>query len=268
MTGDRTAVALRYWLLGAGMHRAAEAMEFAGGYHQGLRKDGVTPEFAHQIQIAAYLRTLAGSIRHLEDTLTTAFCHDVREDYGVSHAEIDDRFGPRVAAATDALTKEFRGQRRPDHDVFAAIADDPVASVVKGADRVNNQQSMLGVFTTTKVAAYIAETEAHVLPMLRAARRKFPDQEPAYENMKLVLRNQVRASQAVIDATVTPSGAVVAVPYEFAEAAFSVVVEAQAGPKPSWALVKSHVIGDLEAAEKNLDAELRTRLRHWNDPVD
>ena len=31
-------IALRYWLQGRSMHMALDAMEFAAGYHQGVRK--------------------------------------------------------------------------------------------------------------------------------------------------------------------------------------------------------------------------------------
>jgi len=30
-------------------------MEFARSYHAGLRKDGITPEFEHQLSIALYV---------------------------------------------------------------------------------------------------------------------------------------------------------------------------------------------------------------------
>lgn len=271
-SGDRTAVALRYWLLGAQFHTAAAAMDWASKIHTGTRRDGITPEFAHQVQIASYLRTLAPSLRHVEETLVTAFCHDVREDYGISDDEVRSRFGDRVADATDALSKEFRGVKRPAEEVFARIAEDPIASVVKGADRVNNQQSMIGVFTPAKVASYLDETEEHILPMLRIARRQFCDQEPAYENMKLVLVNQLRAARAYVTAAGngedTATGDEVRVPFEFVQAAYSVLVEEQAGSRPGWSSVKSFAFAQLRTAEKQLGATLRRRVRSWDEPLD
>lgn len=184
-------IAIRYWLAGAGFNTALEAMTFAEGFHQGTRKDGVTPEFAHQVAIAGYVRTLAPHLEFPEDTLTAVFLHDVREDYHISDVEIVTRFGARVAEAVDAMTKEFAGRRRDPRSVFDAIAASPVASVAKGADRINNQSSMVGVFSRDKMASYVAETREFFFPMLKEARRMFPRQEAAYENIKLVLENQV-----------------------------------------------------------------------------
>lgn len=185
-------IALRYWLLGAGMTRAADAMTYAESLHTGTRKDGFTPEFAHQVAIVSYLRTLGPHLASPEDTYTAGFLHDVREDYDVSDREVRQRFGTAVADAVDAMTKTYAGQDRDTATVFAAIAGDPLASVVKLADRIHNLDSMLGVFTMQKAASYAAETRELFLPMLHAARRTFPGQEPAYENAKLVLLSQVR----------------------------------------------------------------------------
>ena len=51
-------VALRYWLHGAARldpdyASELETMTFGLSYHQGVRKDGVTPEFSHQVAIAS-----------------------------------------------------------------------------------------------------------------------------------------------------------------------------------------------------------------------
>lgn len=191
-------IALRYWLLGAGFHKAAEAMDFAEQFHTGTRKDGVTPEFAHQVQIAHYLRTQLASVRHPEETLTVALLHDVREDHEVSDSQIRSLFGNMVADAVDSMTKEFRGHRRDDVSLFERMAANPVSSMVKPADRINNQGSMVGVFTTEKMSDYVQETKELFLPMLKSAKRSFPDQEAAYEAAKLVLVGQIDLVEAVI----------------------------------------------------------------------
>lgn len=166
-------------------------MEFAAEYHRGVRKDGITPEFDHQISIAHYIRTLIHGLDHPEETLSTVFLHDVREDYGVSHEEIASRFGNQVALAVDAMTKEFRGIKKPVDLVFEQIAADPIASVAKGADRIHNFSSMVGVFSRAKQEEYIKEAEEHFMPMLKRARRMHVRQEPAYENIKSMLTSQM-----------------------------------------------------------------------------
>src|SRR4051812_21004615 len=89
-------ISLRYFLLGREFYMAADALQFASQYHIGTRKDGITPEFQHQIEITHYLRTLLPSMMFPEETLAAALLHDVPEDYGVPHAVITNRFGSIV----------------------------------------------------------------------------------------------------------------------------------------------------------------------------
>lgn len=195
---EKQRIALRYWLLGAGYTTALDALEFAAGFHRNTRKDGRTPEFAHQVAIAHHVRTLLPHLEDPETALCAALLHDVREDYDVDHETILHRFGSATATSVDALTKEFRGVKRPEAEVFSAIAADPSASVVKPADRANNQLTALGVLSIEKLESYITETLTWFFPTLRDARRAHPRQEAAYENLKLMLESQVEALDAFV----------------------------------------------------------------------
>ncbi len=58
----------------------------------------------------------------------------------------------------------------------------------------------MGLWLTTKYLKepeYIQETETYILPALKEARRQFPKQEPAYENIQHVLVSQIELLQAV-----------------------------------------------------------------------
>ena len=55
-------------------------------------------------------------------------------------------------------------------------------------------------YLSTKFEEYISECEKHILPMLKEARRIFPEQEPAYENIKLVLMSQIELINVSLDA--------------------------------------------------------------------
>ena len=193
-------ISLRYWLQGAGYFAALEAMEFAKKFHTGFRKDGVTPEFDHQICIGHYVRSLISGLQFPEDTMSTVFLHDVREDYHVSFEEIVSRFGIDVANAVDAMTKEFRGVKKPINLVFEQIANDPRASVAKGADRIHNFGSMIGVFKLSKQKEYIQEGKEYFLPMLKTARRRFVRQETIYENIKTMLTSQISLIESIHEA--------------------------------------------------------------------
>lgn len=195
-------IALRYYLLGSKNHIALQAMEFGAKYHTGLRKDGVTPEFFHQIGIANYLRTLLNHLDFPQETVAAAFLHDVHEDYQVSIEDLTFAFGSDISEAVRLLSKvrlnsQGVATKVSPKDYYTEMASNPIASLVKGADRINNQGSMLGAFNTEKQKEYIEETKEHILPMLKTARRTFTYQDGAYENIKFVLGSQIEMIEAI-----------------------------------------------------------------------
>lgn len=197
----KSLIAMRYWLQGAKWTKASAALELALKHHTGVRKDGVTPEFVHQLHVAHYVRTVHTGLIFPEETVTAAFLHDIREDYDLSDEEIRGPFGDRVADAVEAMTKVFRGVKKDPHKVFAEITANPIASVVKGADRIHNQHTCAGTFKPEKIREYIGETEEFILPMLKEARTLHFEQEPVYENLKFVLKSQVDLLRALSDET-------------------------------------------------------------------
>ena len=190
-------IALRYRLHGKGWFQAARALDMAEKYHTGIRRSGC-PEMSHQIAIATYVYTLTPWLLHPEETVSIALLHDIREDYDISDADLRDVFGNFVADGVDAVTKTFGGIDRNPDQVQDAIAHHAGASIVKPADRIHNHQTLLGTASPQKIASYLDETTLHVLPVLKSARRRFPEQEPAYENLKLILLSQVELLRAVI----------------------------------------------------------------------
>lgn len=191
---------VRYWLLGRGYTLALKAMEFAADHHTGLRKDG-SPEFSHQIWQVAYARTLSDLMAHPEETIATIFLHDVVEDYGVTVAEIEREFGSSIANAVDAMSKVVEGRKKSPDSYFSALAKSPIASVAKGVDRIHNHKTMRNAFKQSKQIDYLGETEDDILPMLKEARRRFPGQEPVYENIKHMLISQIELYQYALSET-------------------------------------------------------------------
>jgi len=193
MNYEKLKISLRYFCLGKEWYKAVEALEYAATLHSGTRKDGITPEFQHQLQMAHYVRTLIPSLIYPEETIIAVILHDTpedkeNEDQNASSAAIERRFGPRVAKATDLANKHRWASKTKQ---FEELAKDAIGSVVKGSDRSNNLGSMQGVFTDEKQKRYIEETIELFLPMLKAARRHFPQQEPIYENEKHLLLSQI-----------------------------------------------------------------------------
>jgi (p)ppGpp synthase/HD superfamily hydrolase len=202
---EKKLLVLRQQLIGARYFNALAAMSFAMQHHTGTRKDGVTPEFQHQVEIALYALTLP-DLTHREEVITTIFLHDVREDYHITDGEIrnlfprDAQFADRVSRSVELITKEWRGEKKPTQYYFDAMACDEIASIAKGCDRIHNYQSMVGVFSTAKQEEYLKEGDDYFLPMLKAARRNFPHQTNAYENIKFVMTSQMQLIRAALDA--------------------------------------------------------------------
>lgn len=176
-------------LASLGMVGALDAFDLARPLHNGIRKDGYTPEFHHQISIALHIFTLKNVI-DLEGTLITIALHDTVEDKGYPLSKIKEQFGADRATSIRLISKEIDGIRIDDKDYYLAMAEDVRASLAKGGDRSNNVQTMIGAFKPEKVEAYVEETYTHTLPMLKKARRNFPAQEDAYLNLENTIRWQ------------------------------------------------------------------------------
>lgn len=184
---------LRYYLLGKGYHRALDALEYGLSIHVGTRKDGVTPEYQHQVEIVMYITTILSSLMYPEDTIIAALLHDTPEDYFIDHRYIAQRFGNEPGEAIYLLDKNGKTAEQ----YHAGIAGNAIASIVKGADRMHNVGSMVNVFKREKQIRYTDEVVAHYLPMLKIARRKFPQQTDAYENIKHILNIQLSLFHAL-----------------------------------------------------------------------
>jgi (p)ppGpp synthase/HD superfamily hydrolase len=193
---------MRGWLEGRGYFLAADALEFVRQLEQGTRKDGETPKFHHQLSIARLITTLAPHLANPEHAIAAAFLHDVLEDHGatISREDLAERFGKELADIVWRLSKKSNGLTKDYKLYFTELAECPVASIVKVADRSHNLQTMQGVFSVEKQKAYIGEVEEWFYPLIKTARRRFPRQYPAYENLKILLRCQCRLVEHIHEA--------------------------------------------------------------------
>lgn len=194
---------MRGFLEGRQFYMAAEALELVRGTEQGTRKDQVTPKLHHQLSVGRLVTTLLPHLLHPEETLAAAFLHDLLEDHGDqwTQEQIAGRFGSVTANAVWALSKKSDGLTKSPEMYYGRLAECPIGSVVKLADRAHNIQTMHGVFDAAKQRAYIGEVDQFYFPMIRAARRRFPRQYGAYENIKILLRCQREMVFRILDAS-------------------------------------------------------------------
>jgi len=182
-------VYMRGFLDGRAWYKAWAAMELARSLEEGYRKDGCTPKFHHQLQVARLVATLLPHLIYPEETLAAAFLHDLREDHPkeINAAALIEQFGPLVADAVWTLSKKSGGMVKDYDTYFAELAKCPVASIVKLADRCHNLHTMQGVFGPEKQRTYAEEIDTWFFPMIKRARHNFPRQYAAYENLKIIL---------------------------------------------------------------------------------
>lgn len=192
-------IALKNRLLGMSFFKALEALELARTIHDGVRKDGVTPEFQHQLEIALHSTTLKGVDAILEKLVIVCLLHDVPEDYpkyivdfaGKSlsiQSHIAKAFGKKIAADLTLLDKNMAEK----DDYFARISESLFACLAKLMDRCNNFQSMRrGNFSLEKQGRYADEVEFKFLPMAKKARKSFPEYGDAFYSLELMLKSQL-----------------------------------------------------------------------------
>jgi len=190
---------MRGWLEGRQFYLAMDALELVRQLERGTRRDGETPRFHHQLSIARLITTLVPHLTYAEETITAAFLHDLLEDHHETWSAemVGDRFGSRVGEAVWKLSKKYGGLSKTKQTYYGEISTCPIASMVKPADRAHNLQTMGGVFSPEKQLAYIEEVREFYHPMIRTARRAFPRQYGAYENLKILLRCQCRLIERI-----------------------------------------------------------------------
>lgn len=201
---EKLKMALRYQLMGRASrdpawYVAVKALDLGLKYHTGFRKDGKTPEFQHQIEIALYLLTMEKLLIDAPRTIADALLHDLGEDYGdqISFEEIGEATDKIIEGDCRLLAKEYRGDKKTPEQYFIPLSSNFRVSVVKGADRVHNMRTMAGVFKLEKQIGYCDETEEHFFTFLKLARRNFPEQEAVYENIKFMLTTQMRIYRSI-----------------------------------------------------------------------
>lgn len=192
-------IALKFRLHGMGFFKALVALEKGRDIHDGWRKDGKTPEYQHQLEIALFILTLK-DVQDLEGAIICALLHDTLEDYpaSVSTSWIIKEFGDDILQTLHYLDKN----RWENYDVyFHNLSQDMNGSIVKLCDRVNNFQSMnRGKFTMEKQKKYAEEVKHYFLTMAKKARKLFPRQMDAYYNIETILKYQYELIELLIEA--------------------------------------------------------------------
>ncbi|HEX4143822.1 MAG TPA: HD domain-containing protein [Pirellulales bacterium] len=160
--------------------RFVEALSWAATLHQSQRrKANATPYVAHLLAVAALVLEHGGD----EDEAIAALLHDAIEDQGghPTRLQIDERFGPRVAAIvegateTDLQPKPPWRQRKELHLARLLQADRSVQLIV-AADKLHNVGSLIADYGRLGAGlwAHFRGGKAGTLWYLRAAAAALP----------------------------------------------------------------------------------------------
>ena len=116
--------------------RFEAALAFAMQKHQGQFRIGGAPYISHPIAVAGIVQKWGYGLSYR----ITALFHDLLEDTDAKPEEILALGGQYVLEAVELLTKH-EGYVMAEY--IAAIRKNPIAFVVKGADRLHNLQCAL-----------------------------------------------------------------------------------------------------------------------------
>lgn len=213
---NKKTIAIEYSLRGMMMADAKftpvlKAFELAKSYHNGMRKDGETPEFSHQLNIVGYFINCQKMLLDPVGTLVAALMHDVVEDYSKGSKfwenesgclkgltpygldEVERDFGKKSKTTIDRLSKVINGYKKPTDQYFGELYTDMNALLVKAVDRLDNLNSMYSVFTLAKQRQYAMEVFDNFIPALKKGEALFPEQSFAYQMLKMSLKDKARS---------------------------------------------------------------------------
>ncbi len=120
--------------------------ELAAAAHGPQRRASGEAYIEHPLAVAGILATLEMD----KETIAAALLHDVVEDTVVTSEEVNEVFGPEIAALVDGVTKLTRipYQSKEDAQVenlrkmFLAMAKDIRVIIIKLADRLHNMRTL------------------------------------------------------------------------------------------------------------------------------
>ncbi|PHN03914.1 RelA/SpoT family protein [Flavilitoribacter nigricans] len=143
------------------------AYELAVEAHQEQRRKSGEPYILHPIAVA---KICAAEIGLGPTAITAALLHDVVEDTEVTLAQIQERFGGRIAKIVDGLTKldSAYNAESPQAEnfkkVLSTLVEDVRVVLIKMADRLHNMRT-LGSMPRHKQLKIAAETSYIYAPL-------------------------------------------------------------------------------------------------------
>lgn len=191
----------------------AVALPLVRGLHNGtyrkssVVKDGVSyrlPYVIHCLQVCSMLIDLQLPLtQEEEDTaLSAALCHDLIEDIpfpnGGKEIYTDFHLTENIYNTVLTLSKRKDFTEEEHKAYFRGIQEDPLALLVKLADRGNNVEDLYNM-SIWKVHEYVHETRERIFPMCTYARRHFPQLIVPFTILQDKMRNFTEIGEILVD---------------------------------------------------------------------
>ena len=179
------------------------ALAFARKMHEGANRRDGQPYIVHPLTMACDAISMG---IHDDNIIAATLLHDVIEDCDVSLADLP--VNDQVRDTVRLLTFQVRdGETKPIalNRYYTDILDSHDAVIIKLLDRCHNVSSMAGTFSRDKLNSYIDETRTYVLPMLRKAKDRYPNDADLLFLMKYHILSVIDSIEATIQAySITP----------------------------------------------------------------
>ena len=189
---------IRGFASGCRMEQTLKSLAYARSKHAGqLRKSG-DPYIVHPLTMAC--NALSIGVRD-DETIATILLHDVCEDCGVSPKELP--VNDKVRLSVERMTfqiMEGETKQTAKNRYYNMILEDRPATMTKLIDRCHNVSSMAGTFSLEKLRAYIEETRQYVLPLLKKAKDRYPDEADALFILKYHITSVIDSLDAALQA--------------------------------------------------------------------
>ena len=169
-------------------YRALDLMIEEMSAEKGFSRHNGKHYYYHLVDVAQLL--LNFGIRD-EATITSALLHDYVEDVdGVTVEQVASQFGTEVAEIVKLVSKEegidYKGSDYHMQQYLDRIYENPKASLVKTADRINNFQTLQDS-TTTHRRKQLENTMDYFIPFFKRCRNRYIEHESFYFQAKTTI---------------------------------------------------------------------------------
>ncbi|WP_235043369.1 RelA/SpoT family protein [Candidatus Kinetoplastidibacterium stringomonadis] len=160
---------LKLYLSKEDLKLVCEAFIFADKVHAGQKRESGSPYISHPIAVAE----ICSQWKLDKDAISAALLHDVMEDHGISRLELEIRFGKKVAALVDGLSKfdkinfnnKLEQQAANLRKMLLATDKDIRVMIIKIADRLHNMRTINAIINPNKKRRVANETLEIYAPM-------------------------------------------------------------------------------------------------------